>query len=97
MKQFEFLLKVWKFKETYFRRNLEKEDSWEELQNGSVVYRFFQISSNTTDKIVLKSIERKNMFVELSNTTAKWGSKVEDIPNTFLYGSWIDGKFFEKR
>lgn len=76
----------------YFKKMSESSDEWEEVLNNKTIYRFVKIKQNSTKNTVLKSTDRKNFYIELSDDNAKFGISPDNITNVFKHGSWVDLK-----
>ena len=73
----------------YFKKTSESSDEWEEVLNNKTVHRFVEIKQNSTKHTVLKSTDRNNFYIELSDDKSKFGFSPDAIKNVFKHGSWV--------
>jgi len=66
-------------RDQYFRK-LENSNEWIEGLNGSVIYRFVEISQSSSETI-LKSTDRHNFYVRLTDKNAFFGETADNINN----------------
>ncbi len=70
-------------RQQYFKKN-STTNNWEEIHNGKVLFKFSEIFKNSTDgSFFLKSIERKNYYIELTRDNVK----CFDRPRFLTHGS----------
>ncbi len=76
----------------YFKKPSEFSDEWVEIYNGKIIFRFIQIKESSGSVLVLKSTDRLNSFVKITDSGCYWGNgpilpskwkKIED-------GSWLN-------
>lgn len=71
----------------YFEK-LTSPNEWAEISNGTIIFRFVEMSQSPNGTI-LKSMERDNFYVKLTNTSASFGETPDDIGTLFEYGGWV--------
>ena len=78
----------------YFRKKSGSLNNWEEILNENIIFKYVE-ASTSVDSLVLKSIEREQFYVELTNSSARWGDSTTSIKNKFAIGTWVKGKYFK--
>ena len=81
----------------YFKKPSEFSDEWVEIYNGKIIFRFMQMKESSNSVLVLKSTDRFNLFLKITDSACYWGPIVNFLPSNWGYkkiedGSWVNDK-----
>ena len=62
---------------------------WEEILYGKVIWTFVQMNVQDKHRIVLRCTKR-DIFLELTKDSLKWGDSFDKIDNYLDGGTWQD-------